>query len=50
VHFCNRCIRPTLDIYHKHAGFSIALCSTLSQAPPLAASCARSEIYGGLFP
>ncbi|HKJ99385.1 MAG TPA: hypothetical protein VJ959_10720 [Desulfotignum sp.] len=38
-----------LDICHKHAGLSIALCSTLSQCPPLVVSCARPEVCGGRF-
>ncbi|HKJ99930.1 MAG TPA: hypothetical protein VJ959_13500 [Desulfotignum sp.] len=33
----------------SYVRFLIALCSTLSQAPPLVVSCARPEIYGGLF-
>ena len=40
---------PILDICHKHTRFSIALSSKLSQEPPLVVSCARTEIYGGLF-
>ncbi|MFO7911708.1 MAG: hypothetical protein R6V15_06055 [Desulfotignum sp.] len=38
-----------LDICHKHAGLSIALCSTLSRGPPLVVSCARPEVCGGRF-
>jgi len=40
---------PILDICHKHTRVSIALSSKLSQEPPLVVSCARTEIYGGLF-
>jgi len=39
----------SLEICHKHARFSVFLCSTLSAAPPLVVSCARPEICGDLF-
>jgi len=38
-----------LDICHGHARFSIALYIDLLQVPPLAVSCGRPDICGGLF-
>ncbi|MFO7913004.1 MAG: hypothetical protein R6V15_12655 [Desulfotignum sp.] len=39
-----------LDICHKHAGFSVFLCSILYRKPPLVVPCARTEILRGRLP